>query len=319
MNATGSFVIGFFFALTAVGGRLLVSPDWRLFVTVGFCGGFTTFSSLSLQTLTLLRDGQERLAGLNAFGSLALCMLTVWLGFVCAAALNPKPEGGPRVSGGVAAAGGRTRCPFKGNQQDPWPPARGRRLREPGQIRGREGLDQMDGKAGFPAPGGSGHSVEPAHGNRVPWPAAGLLQASEQLPTVPVGQSEIAQEHVERLLVGDTQGRGRVSHDPRLVTESLGKRAQDRAKIAVIFDDEQAEGSVHGCWFATTVMVRLRDFPGEPMALGGSPRAHPPREPSPAGLGHPLQIPLSTLSSRAAPAGGATFPLRMAPGVTLRP
>ena len=90
VNATGSFVIGFFFALTAVGGRLLVSPDWRLFVTVGFCGGFTTFSSLSLQTLTLLRDGQERLAGLNAFGSLALCMLTVWLGFVCAAALNPK-------------------------------------------------------------------------------------------------------------------------------------------------------------------------------------------------------------------------------------
>ena len=90
VNATGSFVIGFFFALTAVGGRLLVSPDWRLFVTVGFCGGFTTFSSLSLQTLTLLRDGQGRLAGLNAFGSLALCMLTVWLGFVCAVALNPK-------------------------------------------------------------------------------------------------------------------------------------------------------------------------------------------------------------------------------------
>ena len=90
VNATGSFVIGFFFALTAVGGRLLVSPDWRLFVTVGFCGGYTTFSSFSLQTLALLRGGDWRLAGLNAFGSLALCMLAVWLGFLCAAALNPK-------------------------------------------------------------------------------------------------------------------------------------------------------------------------------------------------------------------------------------
>ena len=90
VNATGSFVIGFFFTLTAASGRLLVSPDWRIFVTVGLCGGFTTFSSLSLQTLSLLRDGEWLLAGLNAFGSLALCMFTVWLGFVCAAALNPK-------------------------------------------------------------------------------------------------------------------------------------------------------------------------------------------------------------------------------------
>ena len=91
VNTTGSFIIGFFFALTAVGGRLLVSPDGRLFVTVGLCGGFTTFSSFSLQTLALLRDGEWLLAGLNVFGSLALCMLTVWLGFACAAALNPKP------------------------------------------------------------------------------------------------------------------------------------------------------------------------------------------------------------------------------------
>ena len=90
VNATGSFVIGFFFALTAAGGRLLVSPDWRLFVTVGFCGGYTTFSSFSLQTLVLLRAGDWRLAGLNAFGSLTLCMLTVWLGFLCAAAFSPK-------------------------------------------------------------------------------------------------------------------------------------------------------------------------------------------------------------------------------------
>lgn len=90
VNVTGSFVIGFFFLLTTVGGRLLVSADWRIFVTVGICGGFTTFSSLSLQTLLLLRDGEWFLACLNAFGSLALCMTAVWFGFFCAAALNPK-------------------------------------------------------------------------------------------------------------------------------------------------------------------------------------------------------------------------------------
>ena len=90
VNVTGSFVIGFYFALTSVGGRLLVSPDWRVFVTVGICGGYTTFSSFSLQTLTLLRDGEWLSAGLNAFGSLALCLVAVWLGTVCAALLNPR-------------------------------------------------------------------------------------------------------------------------------------------------------------------------------------------------------------------------------------
>ena len=60
-------------------------------VTVGICGGFTTFSSLSLQTLLLMRDSQWGLASLNAFGSLVLCMASVWLGFFCATALNPKP------------------------------------------------------------------------------------------------------------------------------------------------------------------------------------------------------------------------------------
>ena len=90
VNVSGSFVIGFFFALTGTGGRLLVSPDWRIFVTVGICGGYTTFSSLSLQTLLLLRGGEWLAASLNAFGSLALCLAAVWLGFVCAAALNPK-------------------------------------------------------------------------------------------------------------------------------------------------------------------------------------------------------------------------------------
>ena len=90
VNVTGSFFIGFYFMLTAPSGRLLISPDWRVFVTVGICGGYTTFSSLSLQTLLLMRDGEWLLAGLNAFGSLALCMAAVWFGFFCATALNSK-------------------------------------------------------------------------------------------------------------------------------------------------------------------------------------------------------------------------------------
>lgn len=90
VNVLGSFIIGFFFLLTAPNGRLLVSSDLRIFVTVGICGGFTTFSSFSLQTLLLLRDGEWLLAGLNALGSLALCMVAVWLGVICATALNPK-------------------------------------------------------------------------------------------------------------------------------------------------------------------------------------------------------------------------------------
>ena len=90
VNVIGSFVIGFFFMLTTSGGRWLVSPDWRVFVTVGICGGFTTFSSLSLQTLLLLRDREWLLAGLNAFGSLALCMIAVFLGVYCASMLNAR-------------------------------------------------------------------------------------------------------------------------------------------------------------------------------------------------------------------------------------
>jgi CrcB protein len=55
---------------------------------VGLCGGYTTFSSFSLQTLNLLRDGDMLRAGGNIAGSVALCLIAVWLGHVMAAALN---------------------------------------------------------------------------------------------------------------------------------------------------------------------------------------------------------------------------------------
>jgi CrcB protein len=88
INVTGSFVIGFFGALTAPEGRLLTSPGVRQFVMVGICGGYTTFSSFSLQTLNLLRDREWLYAGGNVILSVVLCMIAVWLGYVFGAMLN---------------------------------------------------------------------------------------------------------------------------------------------------------------------------------------------------------------------------------------
>ena len=93
INVVGSFVIGFFGALTGPDGRLMVSGDSRQFVMVGLCGGFTTFSSFSLQTLTLVQEGDVLRAGLNIGGSVVLCLLSVWLGSVAAAALSAVKGG----------------------------------------------------------------------------------------------------------------------------------------------------------------------------------------------------------------------------------
>jgi fluoride exporter len=82
VNVLGSFIIGAFVALTASDGRLLVPSELRIFVTVGFCGGYTTFSSFSLQTLALMQDGEWLYAAANTGLSVILCLAAVWLGYV---------------------------------------------------------------------------------------------------------------------------------------------------------------------------------------------------------------------------------------------
>ena len=90
INVTGSFLIGLFFALTGTEGRFLVGSTMRTFFMVGISGGYTTFSSFSLQTLNLARDGEWLYAGGNVLLSVVLCLVAVWLGFILGASLSPK-------------------------------------------------------------------------------------------------------------------------------------------------------------------------------------------------------------------------------------
>jgi CrcB protein len=90
INVTGSFVITLFAALAAPDSRFLVGPNFRTFFMVGVCGGYTTFSSFSLQTLSLAQDGEWLLAGANCLLSVFLCLLGAWLGQTTAMIFNPK-------------------------------------------------------------------------------------------------------------------------------------------------------------------------------------------------------------------------------------
>jgi CrcB protein len=88
VNVTGCFIIGFVFTISTAEGRMMISPLTRNFITIGFLGGYTTFSSFSWQTLSLAQSGQWWGAAANVLLSVVLCLVGVWLGALLAGSLN---------------------------------------------------------------------------------------------------------------------------------------------------------------------------------------------------------------------------------------
>ncbi len=88
INVVGSFIIAFFGTLTVANGRYAAPELWRIFVMVGICGGFTTFSSFSLQTFELIRAGAPGRALVNIGLSVTLCLASVTLGYMAAERIN---------------------------------------------------------------------------------------------------------------------------------------------------------------------------------------------------------------------------------------
>jgi CrcB protein len=88
VNVTGSFAIGFYAALTGPDGRLFASPRQRQFVMVGICGGYTTFSAFSLETLRFVQAGKVETAFIYLLVSAVTWIASVWIGHAWAARLN---------------------------------------------------------------------------------------------------------------------------------------------------------------------------------------------------------------------------------------
>jgi CrcB protein len=88
VNIVGCFIIGFFATITGPDGRVFADTLTRQFVMIGLLGGYTTFSSFSLQTLALVQDGEWLLASANIALSVIACLLAVWTGYALAASIN---------------------------------------------------------------------------------------------------------------------------------------------------------------------------------------------------------------------------------------
>jgi fluoride exporter len=88
VNVVGSFIIGLFATMTAPDGRWMVGPSGRNFFMTGVCGGYTTFSSFSLQTLNLAQDDEWLYAGGNIVLNVVFCLVGVWLGHIFGEILN---------------------------------------------------------------------------------------------------------------------------------------------------------------------------------------------------------------------------------------
>lgn len=88
VNIVGSFVIMSFATLTNPDGRFLIGPVGRQFVMGGLCGGFTTFSAMSLDTFILLFEGDLTLAATYLVTVVVFSLAAAWIGYVLAARLN---------------------------------------------------------------------------------------------------------------------------------------------------------------------------------------------------------------------------------------
>ncbi len=88
VNVVGSMLIGLVATLAVPEGRILLDSTTRQFLMVGVFGGFTTFSSFSLQSLNLMQDGEWFVAGAYVLGSVFLCLLGVWLGHMLGLTVN---------------------------------------------------------------------------------------------------------------------------------------------------------------------------------------------------------------------------------------
>lgn len=89
INVSGSFLIGILAGHSTATDSWFASDSARKFLMVGICGGYTTFSAFSLQTLTLAQKEQWLSAGLYILASVALCLVATWLGYLLGAAINP--------------------------------------------------------------------------------------------------------------------------------------------------------------------------------------------------------------------------------------
>ncbi len=85
VNLLGSLVLGF--VLRYATGSMILSAEWRAGLAIGFCGAFTTMSTFSYETLALLYDGEYWRAVTYAGGTLAGCLVAVWLGAMLAGRL----------------------------------------------------------------------------------------------------------------------------------------------------------------------------------------------------------------------------------------